>query len=120
WSAPCNLSIPHYQGPTPLLPVLRLTPRASKASSNLSPNTFRNTAQQISRGLPVWCGLRPCSPDGLPYVRRFEGYSNLSAATGHAMMGLSLGPITGKLMSQILSDEKPAIDLTPLKPGRYG
>ena len=36
-----------------------------------------------------------------------------------AMMGLSLGPITGKLMAEILSDEKPSIDLTLLSPDRY-
>jgi D-amino-acid dehydrogenase len=71
------------------------------------------------RDVPVWCGLRPCSPDGLPYLGRFSRYPNLSAATGHAMMGLSLGPITGKLMAEILSDEKPAIDLRPLSPDRY-
>ena len=71
------------------------------------------------RNVPVWCGLRPCSPDGLPYLGRFGRYSNLSVATGHAMMGLSLGPITGKLIAEILSDEKPALDLRLLHPDRY-
>jgi D-amino-acid dehydrogenase len=69
--------------------------------------------------LPVWKGLRPCSPDGLPYVGRFERYANLSAATGHAMMGVSLGPVTGKLMASILSDEKPFVDIAMLRPDRY-
>jgi D-amino-acid dehydrogenase len=71
------------------------------------------------RGLPVWRGLRPCSPDGLPYVGRFAQYTNLSAATGHAMLGLSLGPITGKLMAEILSDEKPSIGISLLSPDRF-
>jgi D-amino-acid dehydrogenase len=71
------------------------------------------------RDLPVWSGLRPCSPDGLPYIGRFGRYANLSAATGHAMMGLSLGPITGKLMAAILSDDRPEIDITLLSPDRY-
>jgi D-amino-acid dehydrogenase len=70
-------------------------------------------------GLPAWCGLRPCSPDGLPYVGRFERYRNLSAATGHAMMGVSLGPITGKLMAEVLSDEEPSLDIAALRPDRY-
>ena len=65
-------------------------------------------------------GLRPCSPDGLPYVGRLARYSNCSVASGHAMMGLSLGPITGRLMSEILSGEKPSIDLSLLKPDRFG
>jgi len=69
--------------------------------------------------LPVWCGLRPCSPDGLPYLGCFERYSNLSIAAGHGMMGLSLAPITGKLLAEILSDENPSLDLRLLKPDRY-
>jgi D-amino-acid dehydrogenase len=75
--------------------------------------------QDDFRGLPVWSGLRPCSPDGLPYIGRFGRYANLSAATGHAMMGLSLGPITGKLMAEILSDETPEIDIKAISPDRY-
>jgi D-amino-acid dehydrogenase len=71
------------------------------------------------RDLPVWSGLRPCSPDGLPYIGRCRSYANLSAATGHAMMGLSLGPITGKLMAAILSDETPEIDIAAISPNRY-
>lgn len=70
-------------------------------------------------GIQPWRGLRPCSPDGLPYVGRTNRFDNFLLATGHAMMGLSLGPITGKLMAQILSGEKPAIDLTTLSPDRY-
>jgi D-amino-acid dehydrogenase len=72
------------------------------------------------QGLQPWCGLRPCTPDGLPYLGRAARYSNLTIATGHAMMGLSLGPITGKLVAEILSEEKPSIDLTALNPNRYG
>ena len=70
-------------------------------------------------GIKPWCGLRPCSPDGLPYVGRTGRYPNLSIATGHAMMGLSLGPITGKLMAEILSGERPSIDIQLLDPDRY-
>ena len=70
-------------------------------------------------GIQPWRGLRPCSPDGLPYVGRTAKLANLSIATGHAMMGLSLGPITGKLMAQILSGEAPQLDLSLLSPDRY-
>jgi D-amino-acid dehydrogenase len=71
-------------------------------------------------GVQPWCGLRPCSPDGLPYLGRTRRYSNLCVATGHAMMGLSLGPISGKLIAQILSGQRPSIDLSLLAPDRYG
>ena len=54
-----------------------------------------------------------------PYIGRFARYENLTVATGHAMMGLSLGPITGKLMAQLLSGEQPSIALESLSPDRY-
>jgi D-amino-acid dehydrogenase len=71
-------------------------------------------------GLPVWRGLRPCSPDGLPYVGRTRHFENVSIGAGHAMMGLSLGPITGKVLSEILSEEKTSQDISLLDPDRYG
>jgi len=70
-------------------------------------------------GIQPWCGLRPVSPDGLPYIGRPHNYQNLTIATGHAMMGISLGPITGQLVGQILQGEKPAIDLRHLAPDRF-
>ncbi len=66
-----------------------------------------------------WCGLRPVSPDGLPYLGRTARYSNLLIATGHAMMGMSLGPITGKLVSELLSEKQTSIDIGLLNPDRY-
>ena len=70
-------------------------------------------------GVQPWRGLRPCSPDGMPYVGRTAKFTNLSLATGHAMMGLSLGPITGRLAAKIISGEKPEFDLAQLSPDRY-
>ena len=76
------------------------------------------TAEDFADVKP-WCGLRPVSPDGLPYVGRTRHLGNLTVETGHAMMGLSLGPITGKLASEIISGGKPSFDLTLLNPDRY-
>ncbi|MCI0534954.1 MAG: FAD-dependent oxidoreductase [Verrucomicrobiales bacterium] len=70
-------------------------------------------------GIKPWCGLRPCSPDGLPYLGRTARYANLAVATGHAMMGLSLGPISGKLIAEILSGQNLPIDIRLLNPDRY-
>jgi D-amino-acid dehydrogenase len=75
-------------------------------------------AQDIAQVRP-WAGLRPCSPDGLPYLGRFARYSNLCVAAGHAMLGISLAPITGQLVAQILSGEKPRMALEALSPQRY-
>jgi len=69
----------------------------------------------------VKCGLRPLSPDGLPFIGRHSKYKNLSLATGHSMMGWSLGPATGKLIAELISDQKTSLDLTPFAAERrYG
>ncbi|MGK2859750.1 MAG: NAD(P)/FAD-dependent oxidoreductase, partial [Thermoanaerobaculia bacterium] len=70
-------------------------------------------------GVEAWCGMRPCSPDGLPYIGRFRKFTNLVAATGHAMIGVSMAPGTGKLVASIVSGEPTAIDLAPIAPDRY-
>ena len=66
-----------------------------------------------------WHGFRPCSPDGLPYLGRSPRYPNLTVATGHLMMGLSLGPITGRIVAQLASGETPEVDLSGLDPARH-
>jgi D-amino-acid dehydrogenase len=64
------------------------------------------------------CGLRPVTPDGLPYIGRPKGFDNLIMATGHAMMGWSLGPATGKFVTELVSGEKPSMDLSAFHPDR--
>jgi D-amino-acid dehydrogenase len=71
------------------------------------PKYFPDFHADDFRGAPVWSGLRPCSPDGLPYIGRFSRFPNLSVATGHAMMGVSLAPVTGQLISEIISEPRP-------------
>lgn len=67
----------------------------------------------------IWHGLRPCSPDGVPYIGRAERIKNLTLATGHSMMGISLGPATGKLISEIINHEALSMDIIPFKPERF-
>lgn len=63
---------------------------------------------------PTWTGLRPCSPDGLPYIGRTRFATNVSIATGHGMMGLSLGPVTGRLVSDELAGKaQPPLAVSP-------
>ncbi len=75
---------------------------------------------EIFRDVPVWSGLRPCSPDGLPYLGRFARLANLSAVTGHAMLGVSLGPVSGLLLAELLCGDTPSIDISALRPDRHG
>lgn len=66
----------------------------------------------------VKTGLRPVSPDGLPYIGKSTRMKNLTIATGHAMMGWSLGPATGKLVSELLSGTKTAMNIAAFSPDR--
>jgi D-amino-acid dehydrogenase len=70
-------------------------------------------------GIQPWVGLRPVTPDGLPYIGRTNHWKNLTVAAGHAMMGLSLGPITGQLTTQILAGERTSVPVEKLSPDRY-
>ena len=67
----------------------------------------------------IWAGLRPTSPDGLPYIGRSARVKNLVIATGHAMLGVSAGPLTGQLAAEILQEQKASFNLAPLAPERY-
>ena len=71
------------------------------------------------KDLPVWSGLRPCSPDGLPYIGRTEAYKNLIIATGHAMMGFTLGPVTGLLVKELIMEENTSLNIERLSANRY-
>ncbi|MCK8521035.1 FAD-dependent oxidoreductase [Aquimarina sp. D1M17] len=64
------------------------------------------------------CGLRPVTPDGMPYIGKSSKCDNLTIATGHAMMGWSMGTSTGKLVSELISDKKTSLNLDVYHPDR--
>jgi len=66
----------------------------------------------------VWYGYRPCSADGLPYIGNVQPYTNLTIATGHSMLGISLGAGTGKLVSELVQGVPASMDITPFHPQR--
>ncbi|MBI3138684.1 MAG: FAD-binding oxidoreductase [Sphingobacteriales bacterium] len=68
----------------------------------------------------TWYGYRPCSADGLPYIGRVKKYNNLTVATGHSMLGLSLGAGTGKLVNELVNRVPPGMDLQPFSVERFG
>lgn len=82
------------------------------------PKYFKDLKPQLPAPTAIWYGFRPSSPDGLPYIGRSAEQENLIVATGHGMMGLSLGPATGRLVSQIASFQKTEISITAFSPGR--
>jgi D-amino-acid dehydrogenase len=67
----------------------------------------------------VWYGYRPCSADGLPYIGRANSVNNLVVATGHSMLGLSLGAGTGKLVAEIANEKLPSMDIAPFDTNRF-
>ena len=68
----------------------------------------------------IWRGPRPVTPDGLPVIGRAPGRERVILATGHCMLGLSLAPVTGKLVAELAGGAQPSLDLAPLSPGRFG
>ncbi|MBX3438285.1 MAG: glycine oxidase ThiO [Planctomycetaceae bacterium] len=66
----------------------------------------------------TWSGLRPHVPDGLPYLGRLPDLSNAYVAAGHFRGGLNLSPITGRVMSQLITGQEPEISMAELAPDR--
>lgn len=110
---------------TPLGNTLRLAGTLEMAGMDFSFNNRRLNAIRRSSSLylpgladakviEIWRGLRPCTPDGLPILGRSQSFNNLIVAAGHAMLGMSLGPVTGKLVSQLACDGATDVDLAPM------
>ncbi|OOQ60187.1 NAD(P)/FAD-dependent oxidoreductase [Mucilaginibacter pedocola] len=83
------------------------------------PKYFPGFQPALPQQKDIWYGFRPCSPDGLPYIGQSAKYSNLTVATGHGMMGLSLAPATGKLVEEVLNEKPVSTDINLFSPNRY-
>ena len=139
-------AIKHYTTNSPSLPALlmeakiAITPMANYLSlagtmelSGINHEIRKNRVNQIAIGATPYykhlivseeeknsaaCGLRPLTPDGLPYIGRSNRFKNLTIATGHAMMGWSLGPITGQMVSDLISHKEHKLLVQNLHPDR--
>jgi D-amino-acid dehydrogenase len=80
---------------------------------------FPSFKREDFQGIDAWHGLRPCSPDGMPYLGKTAAAANLTVATGHAMMGLSLAPVTGAIAARLVDGEPAGFDLQLLSPDRF-
>lgn len=83
------------------------------------PKYFPDITPEYPEGNKIWTGYRPLSPDGVPYVGRLTSLNNVIIGTGHGMMGMSLGPATGKMISNIIEGRKMDIDINLLDPERF-
>jgi D-amino-acid dehydrogenase len=66
-----------------------------------------------------WYGWRPMTYDGKPIIDRSPKFSNVWIAAGHNMLGLTMAPGTGKLVAELLNDEKPHVDTKPFSVRRF-
>jgi glycine oxidase len=66
----------------------------------------------------LWSGLRPATPDRLPHLGRPASVQGLILATGHFRNGVLLGPLTGRIVADLVEGKAPPIDLTPFHPDR--
>jgi D-amino-acid dehydrogenase len=118
---------------TPMGSTLRFggTMEIVGTDQSISPGRLRGIVRSIPEYFPrfrsadfdgcqPWVGLRPCSPDGLPYLGRTARWSNLLVATGHGMMGISLSMISGRIVGELIDGIQPSIaSLELLSPDRY-
>jgi D-amino-acid dehydrogenase len=115
---------------TPLTGMLRLagTMELSGHNDRLAPSRIAAIARagrHYLRDWPgdrqpvrVWSGMRPMTADGLPVIGSMPGWTNLVVASGHAMLGLTLGPATGEAVADLLDRTAPA-ELAPFAPSRF-
>lgn len=66
-----------------------------------------------------WAGLRPYPSDGLPVIGPVPEREGLYVATGHGRMGITLGPITGKLIAQVILEDASPRELEPFRIERF-
>lgn len=99
-------------------------------NDKINMNRVEGIVNSISKYLPdfsvkipqqkdIWQGYRPCSPDGLPYLGQSQKIENLIVAGGAGMMGLSLGPIFGKVVADLADEQKLMVNIGQYKPERY-
>ena len=115
---------------SPMGDVLRFTGRLEVGNYSMQPNPLwiqriENSAREyiaLDKKLDVketWAGLRPATPDGVPIIGRSSRYKNLTLATGHAMLGLSLAPGTGQVVTEIIQGQASSFDINPFRLERF-
>ena len=115
---------------TPMARGLRLTTGAEFARRDDPPSPAHlDRLEPFARELfPIgarkdaapWMGRRPCLPDMRPVIGPFPGRPGLWLDAGHHHLGLTLGPITGRLLAELMTGEAPFVDPAPFRAERFG
>ncbi len=114
---------------TPLDIGLRFAGTVELGGLDLPPNPARNDVllrhgrrmfgELNETGRSDWMGFRPSMPDSKPVIDRGRRFKNTFYAFGHGHIGLTLGPITGKLIADLVNERQPGIDLKPFAVDRF-
>jgi D-amino-acid dehydrogenase len=96
-----------------------ITQRRVRGITRAFPQYFPAFEERDFAEVKPWSGLRPVSPDGMPYIGRTQRWTNLIVATGHAMMGLSLAPATGHIVAGLIDGQSSPVALDLLSPDRF-
>jgi len=117
---------------TPMQDGLRFagTMELSGLNHQINQNRINGIVKSIKEFMPdfrevdfsdvkVWAGLRPCTPDGLPYIGSTRNTKNLYVGAGHAMLGWTLGPVTGQLLAEQITENHMSVSSPLISVDRY-
>lgn len=109
-----------YGGTMEIAPVnSKVNMKRVEGIVNSIPKYFSNVELNLPEEKDVWYGFRPCTPDGVPYIGASKKIRNLFIAGGHAMSGLSLGPASGKLITELVNGQQTSMDIKAFDPERF-
>ncbi|PTM89135.1 NAD(P)/FAD-dependent oxidoreductase [Mycoplana dimorpha] len=91
---------------------------ARQSRLNVLEKKARQMVPALGERQDTWMGFRPSTPDSLPFIGRSPKDPRIIYACGHGHLGLTLGGITGKFVSELMTGGKPSVDLSPFSPAR--
>jgi D-amino-acid dehydrogenase len=81
--------------------------------------TYPTLGRREDLSVEKWLGHRPSTPDGKPVLGRASKLVDVVHAFGHGHIGLAAGPITGRIVADIVSARAPGVDIEPFSPSRF-
>lgn len=115
-------------GISPMIYGARLTTGGELTMLSSAPNRYQLDADEAlarevvpiaERCTDIWFGHRPCLPDMKPIISEAPNHKGLWLCFGHGTGGLTLGAVSGRLISELINSEKPFIDPTPFSSSRF-
>ena len=95
-----------------------MNPRRVEAIKN-APTRYFRAWNEMGPPDPPWAGARAVTPDGLPIIDRLPAFDNAFVATGHGMLGVTLGPATGAAVGALVTGGSSPAQLAPFKADRF-